>query len=139
MGLSPSEIRERLRAGVVYRVGMELPGLGPVAVTYDGTPRAPVPAIEHPVLLVLEANEFGIPREVWSAADSTAAGQRQQRVMRLMEALCDMLDPAYAVLGAWRNGVFYSGWFLGPARDQAGFRAGWHASSRLVGEALATR
>ncbi|SDZ21257.1 hypothetical protein SAMN05444365_10792 [Micromonospora pattaloongensis] len=98
-GLPPSLVRNQLHDGALYRVGMHMPGLGPVAVTYDGTPRAELPAAAHPVLLVLEADEFGMPREVWSADDHMRAEQRQQRVMQCLKTLCDMLDPAYAVLG----------------------------------------
>jgi hypothetical protein len=103
--LPPAAIVDKLRSDsgqMLYRVGMELADLGPVAVTFDGLSTGAAPPSEHPVLLLLEAHVYAIPRIHWSPADRKSAEKRQHAVLECLEALCQALDPAYAVLGIER-------------------------------------
>lgn len=98
LDVPPPQIRTALREDRLYRVGMRLPGLGTVGLTFEGTPDAEAPAAGHPVLLIFEADEWGVPRFLWTPEDRTRAEERLGRVLRCLEVLCDRLDPAYAVV-----------------------------------------
>jgi hypothetical protein len=130
-GLAPAEVAQMSRRDDgprPYRVGMNLRSLGPVAVTFDGVGGDPVPAALHPVVLLMEADAFGIPRHLWSAPERQQARRRQRAVLRCMEWLCQTLDPAYAVLGVEQLTPV-------PARLAQGESLGWDAYiSRRVEE-----
>ncbi|WP_250006460.1 hypothetical protein [Actinoplanes sp. M2I2] len=96
--LGASEVHEMLRSGRAYRVGLDLPGLGPVMLGFEGTPEEE-PADRHPIRVAMESGPFGIPRELWEDEERAEAAVMRQRVLEVLQALCRALDPAYAIVG----------------------------------------
>ncbi len=95
---SARDVRRTLRDGAAYRVSMTMPGVGPVAVSFEATPGEEVPAERHPVEVTMEAGAFAVPRALWNEQERAAAEEREALVLRYFEACCTALDPAYAVL-----------------------------------------
>ncbi|MBU2668787.1 hypothetical protein KOI35_35280 [Actinoplanes bogorensis] len=95
---SAREVRRCLRDGGAYRVAMNLPGVGPAAVSFEATPGEDAPGERHPIDVTVEAGAFSIPRALWNDEERAAAEARQAVVLRYLEACCTALDPAYAVL-----------------------------------------
>jgi hypothetical protein len=77
---------------------MNLPGVGPAAISYEPTPGEPAPAERHPVTVTVEAGALALPRSLWNEQEQAAAEDRQAAILHYLEACCTALDPAYAVL-----------------------------------------
>ncbi|MDP9815476.1 hypothetical protein J3R04_001446 [Spirilliplanes yamanashiensis] len=93
-----SAVRDRMADGTAYRVSMALPGVGPAALTFEGTPGAVLPASGHPVDVVMESDVLFIPPEHRDDDERAAAQALQAAVLRYLEACCTALDPAYALV-----------------------------------------
>ena len=94
----PSDVDGMMRSGRAYRVGLDLPGLGPVMLGYEATPEDE-PAERHPLWLAMESGPFGIPRELWEDEEHAEAAVMRPRVLDVLRELCRALDPAYAIVG----------------------------------------
>ena len=97
-GLPADDVRRHERDGTAYRVALELPGLGPGWVSFEGTPGRTVPPARHVVDVTFEADVLGIPAEYREDEDQAEAGVRESAVVNLLAACCAGLDPAYATV-----------------------------------------
>lgn len=93
-----SDVDGLMRSGRAYRVGLDLPGLGPAMLGFEGT-REQEPAERHPLWLAMESGPFGIPRELWEDEERAEAAVMRPRVLEVLRELCRELDPVYAIVG----------------------------------------
>jgi hypothetical protein len=96
---SAEQVRKVMLKGTVYRVNMDLPGLGAARLEVEGTSEEAVPE-QHPVRLAVGADVLAFVRESRDDEERAAAALLEPHVLRYLKALCTELDPAYAMLYA---------------------------------------